>query len=86
MLFPPILRDLVLGLADRGLFTPLWSAGVAAEWLHVTARKGETGAAQALARMQARWPGAEGPPGDPALLRDVVLSNDRLFSHEFLRV
>ena len=76
MLFPPILRDLVLGLADRGLYTPLWSAGVAAEWLHVTARKGETGAAQALARMQARWPGAEGPPGDPALL-DLPDAADR---------
>jgi len=76
VLFPPILRDLVLGLADRGLFTPLWSAGVAAEWLHVTARKGESGAAQALARMQARWPGSECPPGAPALL-DLPDAADR---------
>ncbi|MCB1391548.1 MAG: PIN domain-containing protein, partial [Rhodobacteraceae bacterium] len=68
VLFPPILRALLLGLADRGLYAPLWSAGVAAEWLHVTARKGETGAPEALARMRARWPGAEGPAGEPGWL------------------
>ncbi len=68
VLYPPILRDFLLGLADRGLFTPLWSEGVAAEWLHVTARRGEPGAAEALARMRGRWPQGQGAAGDPALL------------------
>lgn len=68
VLFPPVLRDLVLGLADAGCFTPCWSAGVAAEWLHVTARKGEAGAEQALARMAARWPQGQGRAGDPSVL------------------
>lgn len=64
VLYPPILRNLLLELADRGLFTPLWSQGVAAEWLHVTARKGEPGAAAALDRMAARWPQGCTPAGD----------------------
>lgn len=59
VLYPPILRDLLLGLADRALYQPLWSESVAAEWLHTTARKGEPGAAEALTRMRARWPEAE---------------------------
>ena len=76
VLFPPILRDLVLGLADAGLFVPLWSEGVAAEWLHVTARKGEPGAAEALARMRARWPDGQGAAGDLSLL-DLPDAADR---------
>ena len=76
VLFPPVLRDLVLGLADAGLFQPLWSDGVAAEWLHVTARKGETGAEAALARMAARWPEGMGPAGAPDLL-DLPDAADR---------
>lgn len=68
VLYPPILRNFLLGLADAGLFQPIWSAGIAAEWLHVTARKGEFGAAEALARMAARWPDAVAPDGTPELL------------------
>lgn len=76
MLFPPILRDLLLGLADAGLFEPQWSEGVAAEWLHVTARKGEPGAAEALARMIRRWPQGVTPAGKPEAL-DLPDAADR---------
>lgn len=76
VLFPPVLRDLLLGLADAGLFEPLWSDGVASEWLHVTARKGEAGAGAALARMAARWPLGQGPSGAPELL-DLPDAADR---------
>jgi len=76
VLFPPILRDFLLGMADAGLYEPLWSDSVAAEWLHVTARKGEPGAVQALARMSARWPQAVTPPGDPTAL-ELPDSGDR---------
>lgn len=68
VLFPPILRRFLLTLADAGAFQPLWSDGVAAEWLHVTARKGEPGAAEALAQMRARWPQGQGTAGDATLL------------------
>ena len=76
VLYPPILRDLLLGLAHRGLYAPLWSQGVAAEWMHLTARKGDAGAPEALARMRARWPGAEAPPGEPDLI-DLPDPTDR---------
>ncbi|MEZ5752024.1 MAG: PIN domain-containing protein [Paracoccaceae bacterium] len=76
VLFPPILRDFLLGMADRGLFLPLWSPSVAAEWLHVTARKGEAGAAEALARMRTRWPDGLVQDGDVALL-DLPDAADR---------
>ena len=76
VLYPPILRRFLLTLADGGAFEPLWSDGVAAEWLHVTARRGEDGAAQALARMAARWPAGSVGPGEPELL-DLPDAADR---------
>lgn len=76
VLYPPILRDFLLGLADAGAFTPLWSRGVLAEWLHISARKGDGGAPEALPRMTARWPGALTPDGAPGLL-DLPDADDR---------
>ena len=64
VLFPPLLRSLLLGLADAGLFDPLWSAGVEAEWLHLNNRKGDTAIEPTLARMHARWPDGITPPGE----------------------
>lgn len=63
-------------MADVGLFDPLWSEGVAAEWLHVTDRRGDRSAVQVLAKMNARWPEAMCPPGDPGLL-DLPDRHDR---------
>jgi len=68
VLYPPILRDLLLGLADIGLYTPMWSQGVAAEWVHVMARRGQTGAVEALERMSLRWPDGIAPRGEPDVL------------------
>ncbi|MFN4098731.1 MAG: RSP_2648 family PIN domain-containing protein [Pararhodobacter sp.] len=76
VLFPPILRNLLLTLADAGMFTPLWSEGVEAEWLHVTARKGEAGAVEALGRMRARWPEGLTAAGEPEWL-ELPDSTDR---------
>ena len=76
VLYPPILRDFLLGLADAGVYQPLWSQGVAAEWMHVTARRGQGGAPEALARMARRWPDGVAPPGEPTLL-DLPDSADR---------
>lgn len=76
VLYPPILRNLLLGLADAGLFDPLWSDSVAAEWLHVTARKGQSGVPEALTRMTARWPHAVTPAGDAEAL-DLPDTHDR---------
>ena len=71
VLYPPLKRGLLLGLADRGLFAPLWSAGVAAEWAHLLARRDAEAAAALpglLARMAARWPEGEAPRGAPELM------------------
>ncbi|MBC7131824.1 MAG: PIN domain-containing protein [Roseovarius sp.] len=59
VLYPTVMREMVLGVAARGLFAPLWSPRLLAEWHHTAARHGAEGRAQAealAARMAARWP------------------------------
>jgi hypothetical protein len=79
VLYPPRLRALLLGLADRDLFQPLWSAAVAAEWAHLAARRDPESAAALpalLARMAARWPDGPAPRGEPDIL-DLPDPGDR---------
>lgn len=69
VLYPTVLREILIGVAARGGFTPLWSARILAEWQHAAARLGPEGAAVAsgeIATLRARWPEAE-LPADPAL-------------------
>ncbi len=69
VLYPTVLREVVLACARRGLFVPLWSARILAEWRHVAARGGAEHAAIAAADtalLRDRWPQAEIAP-DPAL-------------------
>ena len=40
VLYPTVMRDLLLGAASRGLFTPLWSPRILSEWKHVAGRRG----------------------------------------------
>ncbi|MGY6535998.1 MAG: RSP_2648 family PIN domain-containing protein [Pararhodobacter sp.] len=79
VLFPPLLRNLLLGLAARGLYQPLWSAMIGAEWLHLAAQRGAAdaeAAARALTRMQGHWPDGLVPAGDVAHL-DLPDRGDR---------
>lgn len=79
VLYPPLMRGFLLGMADRGLFDPLWSAGVVREWAHLLAARDPEAAAALparLARMAARWPAGEAGPGDPAAL-DLPDAGDR---------
>ena len=66
VLYPTVMREVVLGVARAGVFTPLWSARILEEWRRAAAAKlGAVGAAQAeaeLALLRAAWPGAEVAP------------------------
>lgn len=72
VLYPTILREILMGAAARGLFVPLWSERLLEEWRRAAARAGPAVAAQAgaeIALLRAGWPQALVVPGgdDPAL-------------------
>ncbi|TCO72471.1 RSP_2648 family PIN domain-containing protein [Rhodovulum euryhalinum] len=65
VLYPTVLREILLGVAAEGLFTPLWSARILEEWARAARKIGPTGEAQAraeIALVRAAWPGAEVAP------------------------
>ena len=69
VLYPSVLREILIGVAARGAFTPVWSARILGEWQRAAARLGAEGAAIAageIAQMRADWPDAE-IPADPEL-------------------
>lgn len=64
VLFPTILREILIALAAAGLFVPLWSPRLLAEWRHAAARLGADQAAIAgaeIALLRDRFPNAEMP-------------------------
>ncbi len=65
VLYPNVMREVLLGAARTGAFTPLWSARILEEWARAAEKLGPAGAAQArgeVALIKAGWPGAELPP------------------------
>jgi hypothetical protein len=74
VLYPTVLREILIGCAEAGLFAPAWSARLLEEWARTAERQGGAGdAARArgeIARLAARFPGAEtghDPAGEAAL-------------------
>ncbi|MCZ0962724.1 RSP_2648 family PIN domain-containing protein [Paracoccus benzoatiresistens] len=64
VLFPTILREILTDLAAAGLFVPLWSPRILAEWRHAAARLGpdqDAVAGAEIALLRDRFPGAEMP-------------------------
>lgn len=62
VLFPTVMREMLLGAAAEGFYTPVWSERLLEEWARAAARLGPDGEAQArgeIALLRARWPGAE---------------------------
>ncbi|WP_439109344.1 RSP_2648 family PIN domain-containing protein [Lentibacter sp.] len=59
VLYPTVMREMLLGVADSGAFEPLWSAEIEGEWAH-TAEKHQAGARVfaegEIAMLNARWP------------------------------
>ena len=72
VLYPTVLREMVLGVAQRGLFTPLWSDRLLEEWARAAARSGplpEAQARAAIALLRAAWPQATVAPRQGDLAR-----------------
>lgn len=62
VLFPTVMREMVLGVAATGAFEPIWSARILEEWARAATKLGPTGPMQAqgeIALLRAAWPGAE---------------------------
>ncbi|HEY0213652.1 MAG TPA: PIN domain-containing protein [Paenirhodobacter sp.] len=70
VLYPTVLREILIGVAAEGLYAPLWSARILEEWARAAARRGgvaeETWARGDIATLRATFPGAEVAPR-PAL-------------------
>jgi len=61
VLYPTVMREVLLGVAGQGLFTPLWSARILEEWARAARKIGPQGEAIArgeIAALEARWPAA----------------------------
>lgn len=59
VLYPPVLRDLLIGVAAAGLFRPVWSDRILEEWARATVKLGPLAEAQArgeIARLKAAFP------------------------------
>ena len=62
VIYPTVMRQMILGVAGQGVFTPLWSARIIEEWQRAVQKLGAEGVAQAgaeAALLAARWPAAE---------------------------
>jgi predicted nucleic acid-binding protein len=61
VLYPTVMREILLGAAAEGLFEPRWSERILEEWARAAARLGPEGEAVArgeIAALDARWPEA----------------------------
>lgn len=62
ILYPTIMREILLGAATEGAFMPLWSARILEEWRRAAAKHGAAQAQIAgveIALLRANWPNAE---------------------------
>lgn len=67
VLYPTVLREILLGVAGQGLFTPLWSDRILEEWARAARKLGPSGEDQAraeIALLRAQWPDACVPVRD----------------------
>ncbi|WP_050930022.1 RSP_2648 family PIN domain-containing protein [Aestuariivita boseongensis] len=65
VLYPTVMREVLLGAAKAGCFEPIWSARLLEEWARAAARLDPAQEAQArgeIALAQAAFPKAEAPP------------------------
>lgn len=75
VLYPTVLREVLLSVARAGLYTPQWSARILEEWARAAARSGPVAEAEArgaAALMGAAFPRALLPP-QPGIEARLVL-------------
>lgn len=78
VLYPTVMREILLGVAKAGLFTPLWSDRILEEWARAVARNLPDQAAVArgeIALLRANWPTAE-VAADLSLETELHLPDD----------
>lgn len=64
VLYPTVLREILIGAADAGLYQPVWSARILDEWRHAATRLGPDQAAVVgaeIALLRLSHPQAEAP-------------------------
>ncbi|MDA5095712.1 PIN domain-containing protein [Aliiroseovarius sp. KMU-50] len=72
VLYPTVMREMVIGAAEAGLFTPYWSPRILEEWARAAARLGdgqEVVARGEIAALSAKWPKSTVLPKDGDLRR-----------------
>lgn len=78
VLYPTVLREILIGVAQAGLFVPLWSDRILEEWARATRRLGagaETVARGEVALLRAAFPAAC-VPARPAIEARLTLPDD----------
>lgn len=61
VLYPTVLREILIAVADAGLYQPVWSDRILAEWRHAAGRLGpdqDAVAGAEIALLRDRFPGA----------------------------
>ncbi len=72
VLYPTVMREILVGAAAEGLYAPLWSARLLEEWARAAARLGpesEVYARGEIATLRGLWPKAEVAVPNGALAR-----------------
>ncbi len=78
VLYPTVLREILIGAARAGLFTPLWSDRILEEWARATRKLGagaEVVARGEVALLRAAFPAAS-VPARPAIEARLTLPDD----------
>lgn len=78
VLYPTVMREVLLAVARQGLFTPLWSARILEEWARAARKLGPAGEMLArgdIAMLRAEWPKAIVAP-NPGLEARLYLPDE----------
>ena len=82
VLFPTVMREMLLGVAASMAWTPVWSERILEEWQHAATKLGPTGPAQVageIALLRAVWP--NGSVVWPKSLEESLWLPDRADCH-----